>query len=69
LVATAMPQSTRIFWVSTDVATWHEVVGPPGSHETMGAGYSGAGAAGEILWVSVGEESGSRRLWLGRFES
>ncbi len=68
LVATSMPQSTHMFWVSTDGTTWHEVVGPPGSHEPMGAGYSGAGAAGDILWVSVGEDSGSRRLWIGRFE-
>ena len=63
-----MPQSTHMFWVSTDGSTWHEVLGPPGSHEPMGAGYSGAGAAGDILWVSTGENSGSRRLWIGEFE-
>jgi hypothetical protein len=68
LVTTAMPQSVHMFWVSTDGANWHEVLGPPGSHEPAGAGYAAAGAAGEILWTAVGEDSGSRSLWIGRFE-
>ncbi len=68
LVVTAMPQSTHLFWVSTDGSTWHEVAGPPGSHEPAGAGFAGSGAAGSILFTSVGEDAGQRSLWIGRFE-
>ncbi len=68
-VATAMPQSTHLFWVSTDRATWHQVEGPPGSHEPDGAGYSGSSAAGDLLFVSVGDDAGARTLWIGRFDS
>ncbi|MCP5119744.1 MAG: hypothetical protein GY953_53785 [bacterium] len=68
LVVSAMPQSRHQFWVSTDGATWHEVEGPPGSHEPAGAGYASAGAAGSVLYTSVGEDSGHRVLWIGRFE-
>ena len=67
-VVTAMPQSTHLFWVSTDGSNWHEVLGPPGSHEPAGAGFAAAGAAGDILWTAVGENTGSRSLWIGRFE-
>jgi hypothetical protein len=67
-VVTSMPQGTHLFWVTNDGETWHQVEGPPGSHEPGGAGYSGAGAAGSILFVSVGEDSGPRALWIGRFE-
>ena len=66
-VVTSMPQSTHMFWVTTDGETWHQVEGPPGSHEPAGAGYSGAGAAGSILYTVVGEDGGPRVLWIGRF--
>ncbi len=67
-VVTDMPQNVHLFWVTTDGETWHEVEGPPGSHEPAGAGYSGAGAAGSILFASVGTDGGPRVLWIGRFE-
>lgn len=70
IVVNAMPQSRELFWVSTDGGSvWYEVEGPPGSHEPSGAGYAGGGAAGDLLYVSVGSESpGGRTLWIGRFE-
>ena len=59
------------FWVSTDGATWFEVAGPPGSSEPSGGGggYGGSGAAGSILWGAVGNDIGSRTLWIGTFAS
>ncbi len=67
LVVNAMPQSTSLFWVSTDGSTWHEVLGPPGSHEPAGAGYAAVGALDDFIWMTVGEDGGARRLWIGRF--
>lgn len=70
-VITSMPQSRNLFWISTDGGElWHEVEGPPGSHEPAGAGsgYGGAGAMGDIMYVAFGSEVGSRTLWIGRFD-
>ena len=69
MVAIAMSPSTHLFWVSTDGSTWIQLEGSPGSHEPSGAGYAGAGAAGDILFTAVGNVGGSRTLWIGRFES
>ena len=67
-VATAMPHTRHVIAVSTDGESWEEVAAPPGSHEPSGAGYSAAGAAGDLIWVLVVEESGPRTLWVGKFE-
>lgn len=66
--ATAMPQSRMQFWVSGDGQTWEAVEGPPGPHEPNGAGSVGAGAAGDILYLWVAEDSGTRTLWVGSLE-
>lgn len=71
IVVSSMPQSRYEFWVSTDGGTvWHEVEGPPGSHEPTWAGgaYSAGGAVGDIMYVSFGvDPAGERTLWIGRF--
>ena len=68
-VATALPQSRYRFWLSDDSENWEEVEGPPGPHEPDGAGMTAAGAAGDILWLLVSNDSGSRTLWIGSFDS
>jgi hypothetical protein len=71
LVVTAMPQSRHLLWVSTDGSTWYEVDGPPGRQRSDGAGYMASGAAGDVLYVSMGElnqYAETRTLWIGRFE-
>lgn len=67
VVRTSMPQSRRLISVSRDGETWEMVSGPPGPHEPSGAGISGGGAAGDLIWVLVGEATGSRTLWIGAF--
>lgn len=67
-VAIAMPQSSHQIWVSIDGDNWEQVEGPPGPHSPDGGGMSDAGAAGDILWVLVVENSGPRTLWIGTFE-
>ncbi len=68
LARTSMPQSIHVIAVSEDGEVWEEVLGPPGPHEPSGAGVSHAGAAGDLIWVLVVEESGARTLWVGTFE-
>lgn len=67
-VATAHPQSRYRFWLSADTESWEEVDGPPGPHEPDGAGMTAAGASGDILWLLVSNDSGSRTLWIGTFD-
>ena len=67
-VATAHPQSRYRFWLSADSESWEEVEGPPGPHEPNGAGMTSAGATGDILWLVVSDDSGSRTLWIGTFD-
>lgn len=66
-VATDMPQSRHVFAISTDGESWEEVLGPPGPHEPSGRGISAAGAVGDLIWVLVAEDAGSRTLWIGTF--
>jgi hypothetical protein len=69
LVVTARPELRVQLWVSTDGSTWYEVDGPPGRQRPDGAGYTGSGAAGDVLYVSMGEwDTEARTLWIGRFE-
>jgi hypothetical protein len=69
-VVTAMPQSKHQIWVSTDRSTWYRVEGPPGSHEPDGAGYAASAAAANAIFVTIGDdETGTRTLWIGRFDS
>jgi len=58
------------FWVSTDGVTWLEVEGPPARPvlSVTDRGYTGFGAAGSLLVGAVGNEIGSRLLWIGTFE-
>lgn len=67
-VATEMPQSRHVFAISTDGESWEEVLGPPGPHTPSGEGVGSAGAVGNLLFVSVGEESGARTLWVGTLQ-
>jgi len=68
-VATEMPQSRHLFAISTDGETWEEVLGPPGPHMPSGEGSGTAGAVGDLLFMSLGdEESGARTLWIGTFQ-
>ena len=57
------------FWVSTDGEVWEPLEAPPGSHTPDGGGYGRAGAAGDVIYLSVGEDDGSRFIWIGRFET
>lgn len=72
-VATAMLEDEELglryfFWVSTDGDSWDPVAAPPGRHEPDGGGSSWAGGAGDVLYLGVTEDSGSRFLWIGRIE-
>jgi len=67
-VATGMPESEHVFAISTDGESWEEVLGPPGSHHPSGGGSSAAGAVGDLLFVSIGENTGSRTLWIATFQ-
>lgn len=68
-VATDMPQSRHLYAISTDGETWEEVLGPPGPHMPSGEGSGTAGAVGNLLFMSLGEEeSGARTLWIGTFQ-
>jgi hypothetical protein len=71
MVVTSMPLNRWMFWVSTDGGSeWHEVEGPPGSHELMEAEsfYTAGGVAGDILYVALGSgQEGPRTLWVGTF--
>jgi hypothetical protein len=67
LVRTFMPQSSAQIKVSRDGEAWEAVSGPPGPHDASGAGLSMVGAAGDLIWVLVIEETGPRTLWVGTF--
>jgi len=67
-VATEMPESEFVFAISTDGESWEEVLGPPGTHHSSGAGFSAAGATGDLIWVLAGDNTGSRTLWIGTFQ-
>lgn len=68
-LAAALPQGSWMLWVSADGLTWEAIEPPPGPHEPLGVGFAGAGAVGDIIWVSVEDsEGGTRTLWIGRFE-
>jgi len=56
------------FWISHDGVTWEPVEGPPGKHDPDGGGNAIAGGAGDVIYLSVAEESGSRFMWIGRIE-
>lgn len=67
-VAMAMPQSQYMLWISADGESWEEVASPPGSHGPDGAGSASAGAAGDVIWLSIANVSGPRTLWIGSIE-
>jgi hypothetical protein len=60
------------FWVSTDGVTWLEVEVPPArpvpGDNANGNGYTNYGAAGSLMYGAVGNDIGSRLLWIGTFE-
>ena len=66
-VAMAMSQSQSMLWISAG-ESWEEVASPPGSHGPDGAGCASAGAAGDVIWLSVDNLLGPRTLWIGSIE-